>query len=77
MENAWEVKPEYQYARGSNEQSRYIYFLVNTLFNVRHPITMAQALGSRPNTDEHWRYYQTIPSAQAEVLAQQLGLTQQ
>ena len=77
MADAWEVKSEYVYNRGNDTASRYIYFLTNQLFNVRHPITMAQALGSRPNTDEHWRYYQTIPSAQAKVLAQRLGLTNQ
>jgi hypothetical protein len=77
MENAWEVKSEYVYNRGNDISSRYIYFLTNKLFNVRHPITMEQALGNRPNTDEYWTYYQTIPSAQAKELAKQLGLTQQ
>ena len=77
MENAWEVKSEYVYNRGNDTASRYIYFLTNKLFNVRHPITMVQALGNRPTTDEYWQYYQTITSAQAKELAQQLGLTQQ
>ena len=40
-------------------------------------LIMEQALGSRPNTDEYWTYYQTIPSAQAKVLAEKLGLTPQ
>ena len=43
MENAWEVNSEYVYNRGDDTQSRYIYFLTNKLFNVRHPITMEQA----------------------------------
>ena len=77
MKNAWEVKSEYVYNRGNDTASRYIYFLTNKLFNVRHPITMVQALGNRPTTDEYWQYYQTITSAQAKELAQQLGLTQQ
>jgi len=77
MENAWEVKSEYVYNRGDDTQSRYIYFLTNSLFNVRHPITMEQALGSRPPRNDYWSYYQTITSAQAKVLAQQLGLTSQ
>jgi len=77
MENAWEVKAQYQYARGNDEQSRYIYFLTNKLFNVRHPITMTQALGSTPTHDDYWVYNETITSAQAKVLAEQLGLTQQ
>ena len=77
MENAWEVKPEYVYNRGDDRQSRYIYFLTNQLFNVLQPITMEQALGHRPNNDDYWVYYQTIPSAQAKELAQQLGLTPQ
>ena len=72
MENAWEVKPEYVYARGSNEQSRYIYFLVNKLFNVRHSITRLQATGNNNND-----YSPTISSAQANELAEQLGLTPQ
>ena len=78
MENAWLVKPEYVYNRGDDRQSRYIYFLINKLFNVRHPITMEQALGYKPtHDDESWSYHQTIPSAKAKVLAEQLGLTNQ
>ena len=77
MENAWEVKTEYVYNRGDDNRSRYIYFLTNKLFNVRHSITMEQALGQRPNNDDYWSYHRTIPSAQAKVLAQQLGLTPQ
>ena len=75
MENAWEVKSEYVYNRGDDTRSRYIYFLTNKFFNVRHPITMVQALGHIPTDDNYWNYYQTIPSAQAKELAQQLGLT--
>ncbi len=77
MENAWEVKSEYVYNRGNDTASRYIYFLTNQLFNVRHPITMIQALGSRPTSDDYCNYYQTITSEKAKVLAEQLGLTQQ
>ena len=77
MENAWEVKPEYVYNRGDDRQSRYIYFLTNKLFNVRHPITMQQALGHIPAHNDYWSYHETIPSAQAKVLAEQLGLTPQ
>ena len=77
MENAWEVKHNYHYARGHDERSRYIYFLTNKLFNVRHPITMEQALGHRPPRNDYWSYHQTITSAQAKELARQLGLTSQ
>ena len=78
MENAWEVKPEYVYNRGDDRQSRYIYFLTNKLFNVRHPVTMEQALvNGRPTNDDYWAYHQTITSEQANELAQQLGLTPQ
>ena len=77
MENAWYVNAEYVYNRSDDRQSRYIYFLTNQLFNVRHPITMAQALGSTPNNDDYWTYHQTITSAQAKELAKQLGLTSQ
>ena len=54
LENAWEIAHEYQYDRGDDTRSRYIYFLTNKLFNVRHPITMEQALGQRPNNDDYW-----------------------
>ena len=77
MENSWEVEPEYIYARGNDEQSRYIYFLTNKLFNVRQPITMEQALGQRLPHNDYWSYHQTITSAQAKELAKQLGLTPQ
>ncbi len=77
MENAWEVKPEYVYNRADDTRSRYIYFLTNKLFNVRHPITMVQALGHIPTDDNYYNYYQTITSAQATELAKQLGLTNQ
>jgi len=71
MENAWLIDSDYQYARGNGE-SRWLYFLVNKLYNVRHPITRQQAKAN-PNEE----YSQTITSAQAKELAQQLGLTQQ
>ena len=78
MENAWEVKLNMFIIEVMiHGESRYIYFLTNKLFNVRHPITMEQALGHIPNDDDYYNYYQTIPSAQAKELAQQLGLTSQ
>ena len=78
MEDAWEVDTDYAYNRGDDTQSRYIYFLINKLFNIRHPLTMAQALvNGRPTSDDYWAYRQTITSAQAKVLAEQLGLTNQ
>ena len=77
MENAWEVEQEYVYNRGDDTQSRFIYFLINKLFNVRHPITATQALGSTPTDNDYWSYHQTITSAKAKELAHQLGLTNQ
>ena len=77
MENAWLVQSDYRYNRSDDTQSRFIYFLTNKLFNVRHPITMTQALGSTPTHDDYWSYHQTITSAKAKELAQQLGLTNQ
>ena len=76
MENAWLVDTDYQYST-HNTESRYLYFLVNRLYNVRHPITMQQALGNRQITNDYWSHHQVITSAQAKELAQQLGLTQQ
>jgi len=76
MENAWYVEYNSDWNSDRQAWNRY-YFLINKLFNVRHPITMAQALGSTPTHDDYWAYHQTITSAQAKELAQQLGLTPQ
>ena len=70
MENAWFVDADYQYDSGGD--NNWLYFLVNKLYNVRQPITKQQA--SNPETDNsHWT--NTLTSAQAKVLAEQLGLT--
>ena len=71
MENAWLIDSDFQYARGNGE-SRWLYFLVNKLYNVRYPITKAQA-SVHPNEE----YSPRLSSAQAKVLAEQLGLTNQ
>ena len=71
MENAWYVEYDSNW-NSDREQWNRFYLLVNKLFNVRHPITKLQATGN--NRDS---YSPTIPSAQAKVLAQQLGLTNQ
>ena len=74
MENAWLIDSDYQY--NSNADSRYIYFLTNKLYNVRHPITQQQATNSQANNNAYG-YTDTKTSAQAKELAQQLGLTPQ
>ena len=71
MENAWLIDTDWQYG-GANGESRYLYFLVNKLYNIRHPITKAQG-SVHPNEE----YSPRLSSAQAKVLAQQLGLTPQ
>ncbi len=72
MENAWKVDSVYSY--NPERDSSYLYFLVNRLQNIRHPITKQQA--SNPEADNsHWT--NTLTSAQAKVLAEQLGLTNQ
>ena len=71
MENAWYVEYDSNWNTDRGEWNRY-YLLSNKLFNVRHPITRLQATGN--NRDD---YSPAITSAQAKVLAQQLGLTQQ
>ena len=71
MENAWQVESDWQYG-GHSTESRYLYFLVNDLYNIRHPINKLQATGNNSND-----YFPTITSAQAKELAQQLGLTSQ
>ena len=70
MANSWEVDSVYNY--NPERESNYIYFLVNRLQNIRHPITKLQATGNSRGS-----YYPTITSAQAKELAQQLGLTPQ
>ena len=74
MENAWYVEYNSDYRNGD---WHYFYLLVNKLFNVRHPITATQALGSTPTDNDYWSYHQTITSAKAKELAHQLGLTNQ
>ena len=70
MENAWFVDADYQYDSGVD--NHWLYFLVNKLYNVRQPITKQQA-SIHPNEE----YSPRLTSAQAKVLAQQLGLTSQ
>ena len=70
MENAWKV--DYVYSYNPERDSSYLYFLVNRLQNIRHPITKLQATGNNRES-----YYPTITSAEAKVLAEQLGLTHQ
>ena len=74
MENAWLIDQTYNY---NNENNRWTYFLVNKLFNIRQPITPRQALNVEPDPDGYNGWHDTKTSAQAKVLAQQLGLTHQ
>ena len=71
MENAWYVEYDSNWNTDRGEWNRY-YLLSNKLFNVRHPITRLQATGN--NRDD---YSPAITSAQAKVLEEQLGLTNQ
>jgi len=71
MENAWFIDSEYHYDIVDSE-SRWTYFLANKLFNIKHPITKTQAK-IFPNEE----YSESLSSAQAKVLAEQLGLTSQ
>ena len=71
MENAWLIDQTYNHTN-DNDNDRWTYFLVNRLFNIRHTITKAQA--SIHTTEE---YSPRLTSAQAKVLAEPLGLTQQ
>ena len=76
MENAWLIDQTYNHTN-DNDNDRWTYFLVNKLFNVRQPITVRQALNVEPNSNGYNSWHNTITSAQAKELAQQLGLTQQ
>ena len=71
MENCWYIEYDSNWNAARQQWNRF-YLLVNKLFNVRHPITRLQATGN--NNDD---YCPTITSAQAKVLAEQLGLTNQ
>ena len=71
MENCWYIEYDSNWNAARQQWNRF-YLLVNKLFNVRHPITRLQATGNNNND-----YYDTITSAQAKVLAEQLGLTNQ
>jgi len=70
LEDAWFIDSDYHY--DADSESRWTYFLANKLFNIKHPITKAQAK-IHPNE----QYSESLSSAQAKVLAEQLGLTQQ
>ena len=71
MENAWYVEYNSNWHSDRQQWNRF-YFLVNRLQNIRHPITKQQA--SNPEADNsHWT--NTLTSAQAKLLAEQLGLT--
>jgi len=69
MENSWNVRFDYQSYR---EDGTDRYYLVNELHNIEHEITKQQA---KINTEEE--YSVNLTSAQAGVLAKQLGLTNQ
>ena len=72
MANSWEVDSVYNYS--PEREGNYIYFLVNRLQNVRHPITEQQATNPEAN---NMYCNNKLTSAQAKVLAEQLGLTRQ
>ena len=72
MENAWIVHSVYSY--NPERESSYLYFLVNKLQNIRHPITEQQATNPEAN---NMYCNNKLTSAQAKVLAEQLGLTRQ
>ena len=72
MANSWEVDSVYNY--NPEREGNYIYFLVNRLQNVRHPITEQQATNPEAN---NMYCNNKLTSAQAKVLAEQLGLTRQ
>ena len=72
MENAWIVHSVYSY--NPERDSSYLYFLVNKLQNIRHPITEQQATNPEAN---NMYCNNKLTSAQAKVLAEQLGLTRQ
>ena len=76
MENAWLIDQDYN-CNATNYNSRWNYFLVNKLFNIRHSITPRQALNVDPDPNGYNSWHDTKTSAQAKVLAEQLGLTNQ
>jgi hypothetical protein len=72
VEDAWEIKHEYNYSNGNGEDNRNVFFLINRLQGVHHTITKQQA-----QTPEQLRQdysWQTRPNSEAKPLAIQLGL---
>ena len=69
MENSWNVRFDYLSYRDNRSDK---YYLVNELHNIEHEITRRQA---KINPQEE--YSPNLTSAQAGVLAKQLGLTNQ
>ena len=72
VDDAWEIRHEYNYTNGNGEDNRNTFFLINYLQGVRHAITREQAQTPEQISNENWWY--TISDAQAKELAVTLGL---
>ena len=72
VDDAWEIKHEYNYTNGNGEDNRNTFFLINYLQGVRHAITREQA---QTPEDIRQDYGWIIrPDSEAKPLAIQLGL---
>ena len=72
VDDAWEIKHEYNYTNGNGEDNRNTFFLINYLQGVRHAITREQA--QTPDQIRQDYSWQTRPDSEAKELAIQLGL---
>jgi len=73
VDDAWEIKHEYNYSDGNGEDNRNVFFLINRLQGVRHAITKQQAQTPEQIREDYG--WQTRPDSEAKPLAIQLGLT--
>jgi len=72
VDDAWEIKHEYNYTNGNGEDNRNTFFLINYLQGVRHAITREQAQTPEQIREDYG--WQTRPNSEAKPLAIQLGL---
>ena len=72
VDDAWEIKHEYNYSDGNGEDNRNVFFLINRLQGVRHAITKQQAQTPEQIREDYG--WQTRPDSEAKPLAIQLGL---
>ena len=72
VEDAWEIRHEYDYSNRNGGEIPDVFFLINCLQGVRHAITREQA--QTPEDIRQDYGWSTRPDSEAKPLAIQLGL---